>query len=64
MNIAEILTATRELTVTGMAILGVVALARGWVITRGHHDELMRVLLDRIANQAEVIRRLKNGDNP
>jgi len=64
MDIAEILLNVRELTISGMAILGVVALAKGWVVTRGHYEDMRTDLQATINYQREIIRRLKNGNNP
>lgn len=63
-NIVQFFDFAKDATVTTLALLGVLALVKGWVVTRGHHDEVRSILEARIAIQAEIIRRLRNGGNP
>lgn len=51
----EIFTIAREITVTALLIIGILALIRGDVVTRFQYDEMVRMFEDRI-------RRLKNGN--
>lgn len=54
MNFETVLTIVREITVTGLLAVGIVALLRGLVVTRFHYDEMRRLYEERIV-------RLKNG---
>lgn len=51
----EIFTIAREITVTALLIIGILALMRGDVVTRFQYDEMLRLLEERIE-------RLKNGN--
>lgn len=63
-ELADVFAVARDATFSGLAFLGVVALAKGWVVTRGHYDDMRAELHSVIDTQREIIRRLRNGEDP